>query len=60
VGSNYGVSNMTFKLGKNIKKGQKIKTNKGWRKVEEVTEDGALVKEGVIFFGNTIFGWKAA
>jgi len=49
---------MTFKLGTNIKDGQKIKTKAGWRKVEEVTEDGAIVKEGIVLFGATVYGWK--
>ena len=50
---------MTFKLGTNIKAGQKIKTKAGWRKVEEVTEDGAIVKEGIVLFGATVYGWKS-
>ena len=50
---------MTFKLGKNIQVGQKIKTNMGWRKVLEVNEKGATVKEGLIEFGQTVYGWKS-
>lgn len=49
---------MKFKLGKNIKVGQKIKTSKGWRKVLEVREDGVFVKESFIYFGSEVFGWK--
>ena len=51
---------MRFKLGTNIQAGQKIKTGDGWRKIKEVTDDGAIVKEGLIHFGNTIYGWKAS
>jgi len=50
---------MTFKLGKNIQIGQKIKTSLGWRKIKNVTSDGAVVKEGLIKFGSTVYGWKA-
>jgi len=46
---------MTFKLGKNIQIGQKIKTSLGWRKIKDVTSDGAVVKEGL----STVYGWKA-
>ncbi len=49
---------MTFKLGTNIEAGQKIKTRFGWRKVLSVTETGAMVKEGLIEFGETVYGWK--
>lgn len=49
---------MTFKLGKNIQVGQKVKTLQGWRKVLEVTEGGVVVKEGLIAFGQTIYGWR--
>lgn len=48
----------SFVLGPDIQAGQKIKTDKGWRKVKEVTKDGALVKEGLIKFGATVYGWK--
>lgn len=51
---------MRFKLGTNIKAGQQIKTKNGWRKVLSVTDEGAEVKDGLIKFGDTIFGWKAA
>jgi len=51
---------MTFKLSTNIQAGQKIKTRNGWRKVKEVTQEGAVVKEGVILFGETVFGWKSS
>lgn len=50
---------MTFTLSKSIKVGQKIKTDSGWRKVKEVTDDGVIVKEGLIKFGSRVFGWKA-
>lgn len=49
---------MIFKLGTNIQAGQKIMTKDGWRKVLDVTEEGAKVKEGVIKFGETVYGWK--
>lgn len=50
---------MTFKLGTNIQEGHKIKTQWGWRKVLGVTDEGAKVKEGIVKFGETVFGWKA-
>ena len=49
---------MTFKLGKTITVGHKIKTRDGWRKVIEVTSEGAVVKEGLIKFGDIVYGWK--
>ncbi len=49
---------MTFNLSTSILVGNKIKTTNGWRKVKKVTDEGALVKEGIIKFGETIFGWK--
>lgn len=51
---------MTFKLGTNIKPGQKIKTAIGWRKVLSVTDEGVETKDGTVKFGETIYGWKAA
>ena len=51
---------MVFKLGKRIQVGQKIKTNFGWRKIKEVTEKGAIVQEGCIQFGETIYGWQSS
>jgi len=42
----------------NVKVGQKIKTGRGWRKVLEVSDIGATVKEGIILFGSTVYGWK--
>lgn len=50
---------MRFTLGKNIKVGQQIKTSRGWRKIKDVTDEGVIVKEGLIYFGNTVFGWKS-
>jgi hypothetical protein len=50
---------MRFRLSNNIKAGQKIKTAYGWRKVREVTKDGAIVKEGLVRFGHPVYGWKA-
>lgn len=50
---------MTFKLGRSIQVGQKIKTNDGWRKVLKIDERGAFVKEGLIEYGQTVYGWKS-
>lgn len=49
---------MIFTLGTNIKVGHKIKTSCGWRKVKELTAEGVLVKEGIIKFGDILYGWK--
>lgn len=49
---------MQFKLGNNVKSGQKIKTANGWRKIKQVNSDGAIVKEGLVKFGDIILGWK--
>jgi hypothetical protein len=51
---------MQFKLGTNIKVGQKIKTADGWRKIKEVNSCSARVKEGLVTFGSIIYGWKAS
>lgn len=50
---------MRFTLGKNVEAGQRIRTTFGWRKIKSISDDGALVKEGLIPFGATIWGWKA-
>ena len=50
---------MTFKLSTTIKVGHKIRTTAGWRTVKAVTDEGAVVKEGVIKFGDTVLGWKS-
>lgn len=49
---------MKMTLSKNIQKGQRIRTTHGWRKVRETTNNGVLVKEGIINFGSEIYGWK--
>ena len=51
---------MDLVLGENILVGQKIKTALGWRKVKQVTDEGAVVKEGVVKFGAPVFGWKSS
>lgn len=51
---------MKFTLSKNVKAGNKIKTNNGWRVVKEVNYDGIIVKEGHIKFGSEVFGWKSS
>ena len=49
---------MTFKLSSTVVAGQQIKTEYGWRKVIAVTTEGAQVKEGIVKFGDTVYGWK--
>jgi len=49
---------MIFKLGTNIKAGQQIKTASGWRKILSVTDEGAETKDGLIKFGEIVYGWK--
>ena len=51
---------MTFKLSGNIKVGQQIKTVDGWRKILSINQDGAIIKDGTVKFGELIYGWKAA
>lgn len=51
---------MTFKLGSSIKVGHKVKTGSGWCTVTGVTDEGALTAHGLIKFGTTVYGWKAA
>ena len=50
---------MNMVLGTNIEAGQKIRTAWGWRKIQSVTSEGAVVKEGLVKFGEPVFGWKA-
>ena len=50
---------MVFKLSKSIKEGQKIKTNKGWRKVKVVTDTSAILSDCEVYFGDTVYGWKS-
>lgn len=50
---------MLFTLSTSVEKGQRIRTTSGWRKIKSVSDEGALIKEGLVPFGSTIFGWKA-
>lgn len=52
--------NLMMSLGRNILVGQKIKTSLGWRIVKQVTDEGVVVKEGVVKFGTPVFGWKSS
>ena len=49
---------MAYKLGTNVKVGQKILTGSGWEKIITVDDRGVTVKSGFIKFGDTIYGWK--
>lgn len=49
---------MTYKLGKNVEVGQKIKTANGWRKIKAISDDGAMVSDEFVKFGNVVYGWK--
>ena len=51
---------MTFRLSTSIAVGQQIRTQNGWRKVLEVTDEGAKVRDGFVKFGDTVYGWKSA
>ena len=51
---------MIITLGKNVEEGQKIKLGRKWRVIKEVTEEGAIIKEGLIKFGSPISAWKAS
>ena len=51
---------MTFKLGKNIQIGHKIKTTDGWKKVTNKNDAGVVLTGGKeIKFGERVFGWKS-
>jgi len=50
---------MIFTLSESVKASQKIKTSLGWRKVLSVGASGVMVKEGLVRFGEVVYGWKA-
>ena len=49
---------MKIKIGPNIKVGQKILTETGWKTVLEVTSSGIRHSEGELPFGALVLGWK--
>jgi len=49
---------MPYKLGKNIKVGNKILLKTGWKKVVEIKEKGIETSDGFLEFGWDIYGWK--
>ena len=50
---------MTYKLGTNVKVGNKILLKTGWAKITAVKENGVEVSGNHIDFGSEIYGWKA-
>jgi len=50
---------MNYKLGKNVKEGQRIKTKHGWRKIKNVTISGVILTDDFVEFGEVIYGWKS-
>jgi hypothetical protein len=52
-------NNITYKLGKNVEVGNKIKFGNSWHTVKEKKEDRIVTDNGIdVFYGNTIYGWK--
>ncbi len=49
---------MTYQLGKNVSKGDKILLKTGWHKIEIIKETGVETKSGFIEYGEEISGWK--
>ena len=51
---------MEYVLGKSIKIGDKVLTNKGWTGVYIYTDDGVRLNNGEeVKYGEVILGWKA-
>ncbi|MCK4782073.1 hypothetical protein KAS79_04105 [Candidatus Parcubacteria bacterium] len=49
---------MTYKLGTNVKVGNKILLKTGWEKITKIGENGVDVPSGFIEYGWEIYGWK--
>lgn len=49
---------MEYKLGTNVKVGNKILLKTGWEKIVNVKDNGVETASGYIDFGEKIFGWK--
>ena len=49
---------MAYKLGTNVKVGNKILLKTGWEKIVIVKEEGVETASGFIEYGSEIYGWK--
>jgi len=49
---------MKYKLGTNVKVGNKILLKTGWKKVVQIKETGVETTGGFIQYGWEIYGWK--
>lgn len=51
---------MKYKLGTNVKKGEKILLKTGWKKIIEIDQEGVTIEGGNrMDYGWEIYGWKA-
>jgi hypothetical protein len=49
---------MKYKLGNNVKVGNKILLKTGWKKILQIKDKGVEVEGGFIEYGWEIYGWK--
>ena len=49
---------MKYKLGTNVKVGNKILLKTGWEKIVEIKENGVQTPSGFVEYGWEIYGWK--
>ena len=53
------VEGINYTLSKNVKVGQKVKTDKVWLNVEKVTDTGIELSNGdSVNYGDSIVAWK--
>ena len=48
---------MNYKLGTNVKVGDKIRLKTGWTTIIRIKEDGVEVPAGFVAYGWEIYGW---
>jgi len=48
---------MAYKLGTNVKVGNKILLKTGWKKILQIKKGGVEVEGGFIEYSATIYGW---
>lgn len=49
---------MKYRLGTNVKVGNKILLKTGWEKIVEIKENGIETPYGYLEYGCEIYGWK--